>query len=101
MDQVKLIEEVAVALQPFYFANVSPHTTAVEYRKMFEAHARAVGRVVAVLMTDEIGPDIRDKIEQAERHMVTIMVPGSMKAVQPGGDLAELSAAVKRGDVAE
>ena len=99
MDKMKLIEEVGMALGPFYFVNVTPQTSAQQYRAMSEAHARAVGRVAAVLLVDKIGPEIVEQIQHFEHQMAGIMVPGFMEQVKPGGALAEASKAVQQGKI--
>ncbi|EHK68646.1 hypothetical protein PPL19_23162 [Pseudomonas psychrotolerans L19] len=101
MDKMKLIEEVGIALRPFYFVNVTPQTSAQQYRAMSEAHARAVGRVAAVLLVDKIGPEIVEQIQHFEHQMAGIMVPGFMEQVKPGGALAEASKAVHEGKLAD
>lgn len=91
----KALNDIGAYLSEVYFAGVTPDTTAEEYRAMAAAHGRMVGRIAAVLLDDDVHPDMAGKVLEYGNHFSAQMVEGIRSKIGPGGVLSKAAMAEK------
>lgn len=70
LDLKEMIAQIAVTVSPFVFGDLGPGTSAKTYTERARLQGEVMGRILVVLMEDEVhGDTVAQNVEACVRHM--------------------------------